>query len=243
VSGGVVAVVQARMSSTRLPGKVLRDLGGRPVLGWVVRAAQTATLVDEVVVATSTDPSDDAIEHFCTEHGVRVHRGPLDDVLTRFCGAATATGAGVVVRLTADCPLLDPAVIDATIAARRAADVDYASTVEARSLPRGLDVEVMTRRTLETLDRIAEGVHRVHVTSHVHHEPHDFATVGLVFSPAADDLRVTLDTPDDAAMLDALVDVLGDHPARWQDIIRACSEHPEIPQRNAHVEQKAVADG
>src|SRR5262252_6865844 len=106
-----VAIIQARMASTRLPNKVMRDLGDRPVLAWVVNAARAALGVDEVWVATSTAAADDAIVAWCEENNVAVHRGSEVDVLDRYVGAAKASDATVIVRLTADCPLLDPAVI------------------------------------------------------------------------------------------------------------------------------------
>ncbi len=241
----VAAVIQARMGSTRLPGKVLRPLGPRPVLDWVVRAARQAEGIDEVVVATTTEPEDDAIDDRARLLGTRVHRGPVDDVLSRFLGAVAADPVDVaaIVRLTADCPLLDPRLIAAVTATWHATGADYVSTITPRCLPRGLDVELITVDGLGRLDRRATGPHRTHVTSLVYSEPGDFDIVGVTVHPPAQDLRVTLDTEDDARLLDALVDRLGDRPPRWNDVVHILRASPELRALNAHVTQKALVDG
>jgi glutamate-1-semialdehyde aminotransferase/spore coat polysaccharide biosynthesis protein SpsF (cytidylyltransferase family) len=146
-----VAVIQARMSSSRLPGKSLAEVAGRPLLAWVLERARRAQRVDAVVVATSTDPSDDPIAALCAAEGVACHRGSLTDVLERTLGAAREARAGVVVRLTGDCPLLDSAIIDGVIAARQEADADYASNLGG-GFPEGMDVEAVR---LDALDRAA----------------------------------------------------------------------------------------
>src|ERR1035437_337143 len=129
------AVIQARAGSTRLPGKVLQDLGGRPVLEWVVRAARAATQIDAVIVATSTMAGDDIVADLADSLGSLVVRGSEEDVLSRFIAALDAHPADAVVRLTADCPLLDPTLIDAVAGAWSAAPIhDYVSTVLVRCL-------------------------------------------------------------------------------------------------------------
>ncbi|HUI47063.1 MAG TPA: NTP transferase domain-containing protein, partial [Acidimicrobiia bacterium] len=142
-----VAVIQARVGSTRLPNKVLRPLGGRPVLAWVIEAARAARC-DEVVVATTVLAEDDAVATIAVAYGARVARGPVDDVLTRYLMAVDATCADVVVRLTADCPLLDPSLIAMCVRAFDPAELDYLSTNHPRTVPHGLDVEVVSARAL-----------------------------------------------------------------------------------------------
>ena len=155
----VTAVIQARAGSSRLPGKVLLDLGGRPVLSWVVRAAQEAAEVDEVVIATSDRDLDDPVEEAARELGVACVRGSEDDVLSRFVLALDTHPADAVVRLTADCPLLDPGLIDAVVALWRAVpERDYVSTVLVRTLPRGLDVEVVKAEALRRVARTAQAL-------------------------------------------------------------------------------------
>lgn len=239
------------MSSSRLPGKVLRPLGGRAVLAWVLAAAQAADELDQVVVATSVDPSDDSLVAAVEELGVAVHRGPLQDVLSRFRETVAAYDAqfaagpvAAVVRLTADCPLLDPAVIDLVVRTWRASpELDHLTTTNPRCLPRGLDVEIVSRWALDHVDSYAEGPDRVHVTSAVYRHPERYAVAGLTLHPDASDLRVTLDTDDDAALLDALVPLLGDGPPSWREVVRALREHPAVAALNAEVRQKELSEG
>lgn len=238
------AVIQARTGSTRLPGKVLADLGGHPVLEWVVRAARAATRIDEVIVATSTLAGDDAVAELADSLGVPVVRGSEDDVLARFIAALDAHPADAVVRLTADCPLLDPTLIDAVAGAWAAAPShDYVSTVLVRSLPRGLDVELVTAQALRAVDRMATGHDRVHVTSGVYADPTAYRLLGLCVTPAADDLRVTLDTPEDLVLLRALVAELPDAPPAWREVVAALRARPDLVAINAAVQQKPLEAG
>jgi spore coat polysaccharide biosynthesis protein SpsF len=243
----VHAVIQARMGSTRAPGKVLRELAGRPVLGWVVRAAlaaQDSGAVDCVVVVTTTGAIDDPVVALADRLGVASVRGSEDDVLSRFLLAIDTFGCDAVVRLTADCPLLDPDLIVQVARAWRAdPELDYVSTTLRRTLPRGLDVELARVEALRTLARTAQGHDRVHVTSGLYADPERFRLLGLSVDPPADDLRVTLDTSDDAAALDALVAVLGDAPPPWRRLVSVLRERPDIVALNAHVEQKPIEAG
>lgn len=240
----VNAVIQARAGSTRLPAKVLADLGGRPVLEWVVRAARAAKQVDEVIVATSTLAGDDVVADLAESLGVAAVRGSEHDVLSRFVGALDAHPCDAVVRLTADCPLLDPSLIDAVVGAWAAApNADYVSTILVRCLPRGLDVELVTAPTLRAVDRMAAGHDREHVTSAIYADPEAFSLLGICVVPAANDLRVTLDTPADLALLRALVAELPDVPPSWRDVVSILRARPDLVAINAHVEQKPIGAG
>lgn len=237
------AVIQARTGSTRLPGKVLRDLGGSPVLDRVVDAARAASGIDGVLVATSTAAGDDAVADRAARLGVGVVRGSEDDVLARFVQAADEHPCDAVVRLTADCPLLDPALIGLVAATWRAAPAhDYVATTLVRTLPRGLDVELATVSALRALAATATGHDRVHVTSGLYGEPDRFRCLGVVVAPAADDLRVTLDTPDDLLAVAGLVDALGDR-TDWRSVVAVLRSRPDLVARNAHVRQKSPAEG
>jgi CTP:molybdopterin cytidylyltransferase MocA len=145
-----VVIVQARMGSTRLPGKVLKELSGRPMLTHLLQRLGECRNVDDVWVATTWAPDDDAIVTTAAEAGAGVWRGPEEDTLSRYLGAAEAAGADVVVRVTGDCPLIEPGVIDAAVALRREEHVDYVSAGSSSKLPRGLDCEVFTRTALAT---------------------------------------------------------------------------------------------
>lgn len=239
----VIAVIQARMGSARLPGKVLGNLGGRPVLEWVIRAAR-ASKVDDVIVATSVHIDDQAIVNMCRNLGVRVVRGDEQDVLSRYIVALEAGGADAVVRLTSDCPLLDPELINQVVAVWRCnPTLDYVSTTLDRTLPRGLDVELAAAGPLRQADARATGYHRVHVTSSLYEQDAPYACAGLSFRPAYNHLRVTLDEEADAIALERLVEILGDHPPAWQDLVNALAKHPEIVSINAQVEQKTLMEG
>ncbi|EHR59136.1 cytidylyltransferase domain-containing protein [Saccharomonospora cyanea] len=242
----VNVVIQARASSTRLPGKVLRPLGERSVLGWVVRAARRTRGVDTVVVATSDAPDDDAVAEEALRQGARVVRGPLDDVLARFLVACEEYPADAVVRLTADCPLHDPALLTQVVALWRAQpELDYVSTTLVRTLPRGFDAELVRVPVLAEQARRPEGPHREHVTYGVANDAETYACSGVVTAPRADDLRVTLDTEDDWALLEALVRELsrrhGEGPFAWRDVVAVLRERADLVALNAHVEQKEVA--
>ena len=240
----VIAVVQARTGSTRLPGKVLRPLGNALVLGWVVRAGQLAEGVDDVVIATSTAPGDDPIAEVGAGLGVAVVRGSEDDVLSRFLLAADQHPADAIVRLTSDCPLLDPALITQVAALWRAdPSVDYVATTLVRSLPRGLDVELATTDALRRVSETATGHHRIHVTSGLYTEPGDYRLTGIVVSPGAADLRVTLDTPEDAALIEAIVGELGTDPPPWRTLVALLRSRPDLVGLNAGIEQKRLEEG
>src|SRR4051794_35183264 len=240
----LLAVVQARTGSTRLPGKVLLPLGGETVLGRVVRAIRASDAVDDLVVATTVEPGDDAVVAECERIGVATYRGPVEDVLTRFLGALDQRPADAVARITADCPLLDPQILRATAGAFRGVPgLDYLSTALVRTLPRGMDVEVVSAGALRAVDAVATAHDRVHVTSHVYTHPADFALLGLSFLPAAPTLRVTLDTEDDWAFVQRVVGEFGDRLVPLRELVEWLEAHPDVVALNAHVEQKALVEG
>jgi spore coat polysaccharide biosynthesis protein SpsF len=237
----VNAVIQARLSSTRLPGKVLRRLGGRSVLSWVIRAARATHNLDAVILATSDAPEDDAVADEAARCGVPVVRGPLDDVLARYVKAVREHPCDAVVRLTADCPLHDPALI-AQIVGMWTADpaLDHVSNVVVRRYPRGLDVELVRAEVLAEQDRVATGAHREHVTSDIYTRPEVYRCGGVVSGVDNSDLRVTLDTEEDASLLDAVVAELGDRVPSWHEVVALLRSRPDLVALNADVEQKAV---
>ena len=236
-------VIQARMSSTRLPGKSLFALAGRPSLGWVIRAALESQS-GPVVVATSIDPSDDEIAATAFDCGVEVVRGPMDDVLSRFVLASSRSNELEIVRLTADCPLMDPELIESCVAEFSDREVDYLSTVTPRTLPRGLDVEVFSHAALVKADHLAlERYHRAHVTSVMYSTPNRFRVAGLTFEPDASTYRVTLDTAADVLALEAIVAVTGDRTVSRLELIALLRSRPDIVALNAEVQQKRLEEG
>jgi spore coat polysaccharide biosynthesis protein SpsF len=221
----ILAVLQARMSSTRLPGKVMADLCGAPMILRQIERLRRARRLDRIAVATSMDPSDDGLAAMLALHDVPVHRGPLEDVLGRYAGAIEAFGpAEVLVRLTADCPLADPEVIDATIALLTDRGLDYAANTPAhRTYPKGLDVEVMRAACLLRAAREASDPYEhEHVTPYLYRHPELFAQDFISQAAEEGEVRWTVDRPDDLQLVRAVYDGLyRDNPAFTSDDIRA----------------------
>jgi spore coat polysaccharide biosynthesis protein SpsF len=238
----VVVIVQARMGSTRLPGKVLMDLCGRPMLERQIERLRRATTPDAIVIATTTGRGDAPIVALATALGVPVYRGPEDDVLARYAGAAEAHRADVVVRVTADCPLIDPVVLDRCV--RRlldAPELDYVSNALPRTYPRGLDVEALTRAALDAAHREAsEGADREHVTRYVWRRPQRFRIAGVTDDADHSHLRWTVDAPEDLEVVRAVYAALygADPEFGYADALRHAREHPAVHAANAHVAQK-----
>ena len=187
------------MTSTRLPGKVLRPILGEPMMGRQIERIRRSKTPGDLIVATSVDPSDQAIVDYCEQLKLPVFRGPLGDVLGRYAGALEAFGpADHVVRLTADCPLADWNVIDACIALHADSGADYTSNTVTRSFPRGLDVEVFRAGLLpEIASSTDDPYDREHVTPYFYRNPHKFRIEQLVQKNYRAHLRWTVDRPDD----------------------------------------------
>lgn len=231
-----VAICQARMGSTRLPGKVLKDLGGRPVLDWVVEAASQAPGVDEVVVATSILPQDDAIADWAKAKGVTVFRGSETDVLSRYLGAAHLTKDDILIRLTGDCPFLDPKVIGEVIQLRKMKNVAYATNTDPPTYPDGLDVEVFTRDALECAHREAvRGTDRDCVTRFLVRNRRRFSAANLVCPlPDLVNERWVLDSPEDYEFLQRVAEQLDrSRPPSYLDILSVLDRNPELRAINA----------
>ncbi len=232
-----IAIIQARMSSSRLPGKVLRPILGRPMLAWQIERMRRARLIDRLVVATSAEPGDDALAEFCARENIDCHRGSLNDVLGRFFGAAQAFGpAEHVVRLTGDCPLGDPEIVDACIALHVANGADYTSNSVSRTYPDGLDVEAMT---FDALERAARGAstdyEREHVTPHLYRNPEKFRLDVLRSPRDLTRLRWTVDKPADFAFAARVfAELVPANPAfSWRDILALVEARPDIAAINA----------
>lgn len=220
-----LAILQARMSSTRLPGKVLADLAGAPMILRQIERLRRAKRLDRIVVATSDQSSDDPLVRALENAGVAVFRGPLDDVLARYIGAIEAFGpVRTVVRLTADCPLADPVLIDETLALHAQSGADYTSnTPTRRSYPKGLDIEVFDAEALRMAARETHDPYdHEHVTPFLYRNPGRFKIAGLEQGPDDGDVRWTVDRPDDLAFVRAVYDSLYDaNPAFTSDDVRA----------------------
>jgi spore coat polysaccharide biosynthesis protein SpsF len=241
-----VIIVQARMTSTRLPGKILMDLAGRPMLAQQVRRLKRCQLADEIVIATTNNSGDDPVIQVARAEGVRWYRGSEEDVLSRYVGAARESHAEVVVRVTSDCPLIDPEESDSVIGelTARGGDCDYASNVIRRSFPRGLDTEAFFRDALERSDRLAKSIPaREHVTYFMLMERPDlFVRHSVEDSEDNSDLRWTVDTAEDLAMVRRLYDELGlaQTELSYRDVLSYVRRNSEIAQMNQKVIQKSL---
>ncbi len=219
------------MGSSRLPGKVLETLGNDVVLGWTVRAARMIPGVTDVIVATSDRPNDANIEEWCASAGASCFRGSEHDVLDRYVRAAKAAEAEVVLRLTADCPLLDPAVCGAVLMLRERLDVDYASNIHPRFWPDGLDCEVLTLRTLKDMhERTDDPYHREHVTTFLRSGEGTYSTAHLTCPiPGLDTQRWTLDDATDLAFVRSIVERLPSaNPPSYIEVLRAIERPPAL---------------
>ncbi len=243
-----VAIIQARMGSSRLPGKVLKDIGGKPMLLWAVERARRATRVDAVGVATTDDPADDPIAALCTAHEIPVFRGSVFDVLDRFYRAAQAFRADVVVRVTGDCPLIDPGVMDETIAAFFESGVDFAANrlppPWKRTYPIGLDTEVCSFAGLERAWReAAEPYEREHVMPYFYDQDGRFRVRVVDHDPDYGALRWTVDTPADLELLRQIVERFeGREDFSWLEVLELVQREPELTRINADVAAKQTQE-
>jgi spore coat polysaccharide biosynthesis protein SpsF len=241
-----VIIIQARMTSTRLPGKVLMDLGGRPLLARQLERLRRCRQVDELCIATTANASDDPIAALARRESVACFRGDEEDVLSRYTGAAALTGAELVVRVTSDCPLIDPGITDQVIARALEPDAacDYVSNVEPRRFPRGLDTEAFFIETLRRVARMATSrPAREHVTWFILREhPELFVRRQVVGAVDHSDLRWTVDTEADLAMVRALWEAAGlaERDLPFAELVALARQHPQITTLNAHVEQKSL---
>jgi spore coat polysaccharide biosynthesis protein SpsF len=240
----IVAIIQARMGSTRLPGKVLQDLAGEPMLARVVNRTCRATTLQEVVIATTTSALDDAIVKLCKARDWSWFRGSEEDVLDRYYRAAKEYQADLIVRITSDCPLIDPEVIVQVVKAflERQPEVDYASnTWPRRTFPRGLDTEVMRIDVLERAWREdSNPAWREHVTPYIYRNPDRFRIHNVLSQVDYSAMRWTVDTLEDLAFVRQIYDYFGHDRFSWREVLKVLEEHPEWLEINQHVQQKVI---
>lgn len=241
----VVAIIQARMGSSRLPGKVLQDIGGSTMLARVVRRTQRAASLDEVIVATTVETDDEVIVAECRRLSVPVFRGDKEDVLDRYYQAAQAYHAAIIVRITSDCPLIEPEVVDQVVRACLDAQADYASNTLQRTYPRGLDTEVMTLSALELAWRQAtEPYQRIHVTPYLYQHPDQFKLLSVTDDQDHSRYRWTVDTPDDLAFVREVYRRLdNDDAIRWTQVLDLLEREPALLRINTGVPQKELLQG
>ena len=238
------AIIQARMGSTRLPGKILLDVAGEPMLAKSVQRAMEAETVDQVVVATTVLSRDDVVAAYCAERGWACHRGSEDDVLDRYYQAAREFGVDNIIRLTSDCPLIDPEVIDLVVGMflQKRPDLDYAcSFLPERTFPRGMDVEVFTFQALEKAwSEDSNPLFREHVTMYFLKNPDLFALGGVSWDTNLSHLRWTVDQPEDLELIRQIYARFTTNTFSWRQVLDLFKEHPELAEINRHVEQFTI---
>ena len=238
-----VIIVQARMGSSRLPGKVLLQAAGKSLLEIQISRLQNVRLAEEICIATTRDKHDDVIERFCREKNVPCYRGPEEDVLSRYYEAALFMNAGEVTRITADCPLIDYEIVDRVIQARRDGGADYASNTLKRTFPRGLDAENFSFSSLETAWKEAKTPwEREHVTPFLYSRPERFSLKSIENDRDESAFRWTVDTPEDFRLVSLILQAFSERLPYFsrQDVLRLLTEHPVWSAINAHVEQKKM---
>jgi spore coat polysaccharide biosynthesis protein SpsF len=230
-----VGIIQARMGSTRLPGKVLKDLAGEPMLARVVERTRRAGTLDEVVVATSDLPADDCIAQLCADRGWACFRGSETDVLDRYYHAALEFQADIIVRVTSDCPLIDPQLIDQHVERllQRWAEVDLVTNMLQQSFPLGLAVEALPLDVLIRMNRMSLARElREHVTTLAYVEPEWFQIDNILHTSDLSKMRWTVDTAEDLEFVRRIVSFFGNDRFAWEEVLSVLEEHPDWTQIN-----------
>jgi len=241
----IVATIEARMTSSRLPGKVLMPVLGKPMLHYLVLRLRAVPSIDAIVLATTSNATDDPLEAFATETGIACFRGSEDDVMQRVVDAAESTAADIVVEITGDCPIIDPEIVEQTIRMFKAHDADYVGNAQVRSYPDGMDVQVFRLNTLKrsaalTIDRLD----REHVTLHIRNHPELFSHVHLVAPPEIHwpELGLTLDERADYELLTRIIEHFEDAPLfTCLDAVRLLRNRPEWIAINQSIQRKGNA--
>ncbi|MEW6195424.1 MAG: glycosyltransferase family protein [Bacteroidota bacterium] len=243
------AIVQARFGSTRLPGKIFKDLSGKPVLWHVVNRLSYSKLCNKIIVATTTEPEDDQTENFCVANNIPYYRGSSDNVLSRYYETAKVFGAEIVIRITSDCPLIDPVILDKMIddflASNRTEKLDYLSNSIVRTFPRGLDVEIFSFETLnKTYMQAVLPYELEHVTPYIYQHPELFKLKNFAHDKELSAHRWTVDTPEDYELIKNIYDKLY-VPGKiflLDDILKLFDKNPGLIKINQSIKQKNLGD-
>lgn len=239
----VSALVQARIGATRLPGKVLETIEGKPMVQHVVSRLRLSRNVDDIVLAIPDTKEDDVVEEFAREQNISCFRASEQDVLSRYYEAAKAFNCELIVRITADCPLIDAQIVDEVIERHLASRADYTSNTIKRTFPRGMDTEVFSYQTLEkAYQEATEAYQREHVTPYIyeHADVFKLQNVEAVGEARRPEIRLTVDYPEDLELVRRIYQALGEKSLRVVEVIRFLDANPGVAKINAHCEQKAT---
>lgn len=239
----VIAIVQARMGSTRLPGKVLKKIKAKTVLDYVIERLRLCNKLDDIVLATTTNKKDNILEEYAINKEINFFRGSEEDVLSRYYEAAKKFNADVVVRITSDCPLIDPEIVDNIISKHVESTADYTSNIVKRTYPRGLDTEVFNFDVLTvTYNNANEKYQREHVTSYImeHTEKFKLQNIeaeGILKRP---DIRITVDTKEDFELIKRIILSFNNLNFKAKDIIDLLDKNPKLLDINKDIKQKRM---
>lgn len=244
----VAGTVEARMSSTRLPGKVLMPLAGEPALKRLVDRMRQSRYLDEIVIATTINPNDEKIVNFCRVNNIKFHRGSEEDVLKRILEAAKSVNADLMVQITGDCPLIDAKYIDMALEVFAEGGYDYVSNALVPSFPDGFNVQVYPVSVLEEVDKLTEDpIDRVHGSHYIYKHPEKFRlknikAEGKMYWP---DLRVTLDEADDYELINSIFENFIPHNPYFsaEEVVDFLRKNPELLEINKNVRRKSAYEG
>ena len=240
----VNAIIQARCGSTRLPGKIFMEINGKPLLWHVVNRLKYTELIDDIIVATTTDSKDDATEEWCNKNEIKCYRGSEDNVLNRFYKAAVAFPCDVIVRVTADDPFKEPSIVDRIIKKLIDENLDIACNVFPPSFPEGLDCEVLKFNVLETMEKTTNDPYdREHVTPYIYNHPEKFKIGNLTSSRQLSNYRWTIDNEEDYEMVNAIYEKRKNQQEEillMEEILEILEENPEIASINSDVKRSAM---
>ena len=241
----IVAMIEARMTSSRLPGKILRPILGRSTLELLIERLSRSKYIDTIVVATTVNITDDVVEELTKKLGVGCYRGSEEDVLDRVLKAARAYAADVIVEITGDCPLIDPAVIDQLIEIYLGGQYDYVSNTLRQTYPNGLDTQVFSRKTLEEVVNLTQDpVDHEHVSLYIYEHPDRFTLFNLDSNLPEKywGLRLTVDTIEDFEVISSIYEELYPENPSFSlgDVIGLIKRRPELMEINRDIRQKQV---
>ncbi|WP_243388200.1 cytidylyltransferase domain-containing protein [Bacillus kexueae] len=241
----VAAIIQARMGSTRLPGKVLKKVLNKTLLEYQIERVKRAKTIDEIIIATTTKESDNPIVELCEHLSVPYYRGSEEDVLSRYYEAATEFNVDVIVRLTSDCPIIDPNVIDKVVKHYNdnLGQFDYVSNTLTRTYPRGMDTEVISYEVLERVYKEAkELVYREHVTAYIYHHPNQFKLCNVSYEKDESKHRWTVDTKEDFELIEKIISELYSENTYFniEDVLMVVNKNQSWLDINRHIEQKKL---
>ena len=239
----IVATIEARMTSTRLPGKVMMPVLGKPILYYLVERLKSVPSIDEIVLATTLNKTDDKIIEFAISENISYFRGSEDDVMLRVVEAADSVDADIVVEITGDCPIIDPQIVEQTILMYRANNADYVSNGHVRSFPDGMDTQVFALDVLKkSLSMTNELLDHEHVTLHIRNNPQLFTKINFVAPPELDwpELGLTLDEQNDYDLLKIIIEHFSQENILFSclEVVQFLRSRPDLLAINNHVHRK-----